>query len=208
MTNSLRDELFSNVQGCLQAYAYSTNIIKGEDPELEGDAEFWLDPKSVVFLSSPKDQDIYCGEIDDLIQNPIGALEWVINDDILSKCISENNLNLAVLVCKEDEDTDETYVAVVDRGTGCAYVRKENLTDNDKLSNDAKTADFNKGHQQEMKPTKTHYRKLSIPGNRLDDETIKESYERLMNLLVEIERQALSKYMGRELRINEGTKVK
>ncbi len=96
MSETLLNELIDTVQQCLTCISHQ---IKGEPNIEKADLNFWLDPKSVIFMTSPETEDIYCAQLDDL-ETKSEFLEIILDQAIISTFLTTQDLIL-VLAAQE-----------------------------------------------------------------------------------------------------------
>ena len=128
MPETLLNELTDTVQQCLDCISHQN---KGEPNIEKVDLDFWLDPKSVIFMTSPETEDIYCAKLDDL-DTKSEFLEIILDKAIISTFLTTEDLIL-VLAAQDSPNLYDLRMAAIDRSTGCALIRTENLFNKDIL---------------------------------------------------------------------------
>ena len=201
MPEPILNELSNTVQQCL---ACISNQNKGEPNIKKADLDFWLDPKSVIFMTSPEIKDIYCAKLDDL-DTKSELLEIILNEAIVSTFLTTEDLIL-VLAAQDSPNLYDVRMAAIDRSTGCALIRNENLFNKEMLErNILKTIEDSRepsnqfwmnrySDNKSWQFRKVAYKRISYPGNNFHKRFISNSYRRLQSFVLDIETHILSKF--------------
>ena len=205
MPEPILNELSNTVQQCL---ACISNQNKGEPNIEKADLDFWLDPKSVIFMTSPEMEHIYCAKLDDL-DTKSELLEIILDEAIVSTFLTTEDLIL-VLAAQDSPNLYDVRMAAIDRSTGCALIRTENLFNKDILERNIHTIrDSTEPSKQfwlhryfdnkSWQFRKVAYKRISYPGNNFHKRFISNSYRRLQSFVLDIETHILSKFNEVEL---------
>ena len=201
MPETLLNELTDTVQQCLACISHQE---KGEPNIEKADLDFWLDPKSVIFMTSPETEDIYCAKLDDL-DTKSEFLEIILDQAIVSTFLTTEDLIL-VLAAQDSPNLYDVRMAAIDRSTGCALIRTENLFNKEMLErNILKTIEDSTepsnqfwlhrySDNKSWRFRKVAYKRISYPGNNFHKRFISNSYRRLQSFVLDIETHILSKF--------------
>ena len=201
MPETLLNELIDTVKQCLACISYQN---KGEPNIEKVDLDFWLDPKSVIFMTSPEKEDIYCAQLDDL-DTKNEFLEIILDQAIIATFLTTQDLIL-VVAAQDSPNFYDIRMAGIDRSTGCALIRTENLFNKDILERNIDqtsqdcTEPSNQSWLHRYSDNKSWqfrqvvYKRISYPGNRFHKRFISNSYRRLQSFLLDIETHILSKF--------------
>ena len=212
MPDLILNELSNTVQKCL---ACISNQNKGEPNIEKADLDFWLDPKSVIFMTSPETEDIYCAKLDDL-DTKSEFLEIILDKDIISTFLTTEDLIL-VLAAQDSPNLYDVRIAAIDRSTGFALIRTENLFNKDMLErNILKTFENSTEPSKQFwlnrysdnkswQFRKVAYKRISYPGNNFHKRFISNSYRRLQSFVLDIETHILSKFNEVEIQEDENS---
>ncbi len=206
MSETLLNELIDTVQQCLACISHQ---IKGEPNIEKADLNFWLDPKSVIFMTSPETEEIYCAQLDDL-ETKSEFLEIILDQAIISTFLTTQDLIL-VLAAQDSPNLYDIRMAAIDRSTGCALIRTENLfnksmlernidktiEDSTETSNQFWLRRYSENKSWQFR--KVAYKRISYPGNHFHKRFISNSYRRLQSFLLDIETHILSKFNEAEI---------
>ncbi|KZR78044.1 hypothetical protein [Prochlorococcus marinus] len=201
MPETLLNELTDTVQQCLACISHQN---KGEPNIEKADLDFWLDPKSVIFMTSPETEDIYCAKLDDL-DTKSEFLEIILDEAIITTFLTTEDLIL-VLAAQDLTNLYDVRLAAIDRSTGCALIRTENLFNKDMLErNILQTVENSTEPSKQFwlhryfdnkswQFRKVAYKRISYPGNNFHKRFISNSYRRLQSFVLDIETHILSKF--------------
>jgi len=210
MADQSLDELIDAVMRCL---ACISNQHTGKPDIEKNNLDFWLDLDSVVFMTSPGMDDIHCAQLDDLTTHS-ELFEIILDQSIISTFLTTEDLILMLSVM-HSQSLYDLRMAAIDRSTGCALVRTQNLFDksileksinktNQALSDSAdqpwlERYSDNKAWEFGVAP----YRRISYPGNIINKRLIDNSYRRLRSFLLAIEMHTLAKFNGLKAEEND-----
>ena len=212
MPEPILNELSNTVQQCL---ACISNQNKGEPNIDKADLDFWLDPKSVIFMTSPETEEIYCAKLDDL-ETKSDLLEIILDKAIISTFLTTEDLIL-VLAAQDSPNLYDVRMAAIDRSTGCALIRTENLFNKDILErNILKTIGDSTepskhfwlhrySDNKSWQFRKVAYKRISYPGNNFHKRFISNSYRRLQSFVLDIETHILAKFNEVEIQEDENS---
>jgi hypothetical protein len=197
---SVYDDLFSAVRSSLEACAYKRDGQLGSDQEMDEEVDFWLDPETVIFETSPLEEDIYAATYDSL-KNGREKLSELVSEELISTYLSTRDFS--VIFAVDDTDDQETIlVAAVDRSTGIAMLKVDNLIDEKALDEASKIATGNVGSTK-LSPFNYNYRLVKERGDALSEVQQANSQRRLTALLSEIDLHVLSRYVGAEVQVRD-----
>lgn len=192
LSQDLDKNLFGRVQELIDVLTCSA-----ADSE---EASFWLDDDTVIFISSPDDDEIYAAEYGDL-NGDLGYFAAFINQEFIQTYLSTGDL--VVLISSNDSDLEgvDARVAVADRSSGMALIHPENLFDKSRLANIAAIAQDNTLTSDNLKSWESNYALVCRKGAEKQTKERDLSRNRLVSMLTDIEVHALSNYLGQQVRI-------
>lgn len=192
LTQDLDKNLFGRVQELI-------DVTTGEKVSAE-ESDFWLDDDTVVFISSPEDDDIFAADYVEL-NGDLGYFAEFIDHDFIKTYLSTGDLVLIISSNDSGLEAVDARVAVADRSSGMALIHPKNLFDKSRLAEIAAVAQDNTISSDNLKSWESNYALVCRKG---DEEQTKErdlSRNRLVSMLGDIEVHALSKYLGKQVRI-------
>ena len=197
---SLYDDLFNAVQSSLEACAYKRSGLTGSDQEMDDEVDFWLDPETVIYETSPLEEDVYAATYDDLKKGR-EKLSELVSEELINTYLSTRDFS--VIFAVDDTDDQETIlVGAVDRSSGIAMLKADNLLDENALEQASQIARSNTG-SSEIRPFDYSYRLIKEQGDHIPEAQQANSQRRLTALLSEIELHVLSRYIGAEVKVRE-----
>ena len=197
---SLYDDLFNAVRSSLEACAYKTSGLTGSDQEMDDEVDFWLDPETVIYETSPLEEDVYAATYDDLKKGR-EKLSELVSEELINTYLSTRDFS--VIFAVDDTDDQETIlVGAVDRSSGIAMLKADNLLDEKALEQASQIARSNTG-SSEIRPFDYSYRLIKEQGDHIPEAQQANSQRRLTALLSEIELHVLSRYIGAEVQVRE-----
>ena len=198
--SSAYDDLFNAVRSSLEACAYKRSGLTGSDLEMDEEVDFWLDPETVIFETSPSEDDVYAATYDDLRKGREKLAELV-SEELINTYLSTRDFY--VIFAVDDADDKETIlVGAVDRYTGIALLKADNLLDETALEQASKIARSNTG-SSEIVPFDYSYRLVKEQGDHIPEAQQANSQRRLTALLSEIDLHVLGRYIGTEVQVRE-----
>lgn len=162
--------------------------------------DFWLDDDTVIFISSPDDDEVYAAEYGDL-KGDIGYLAEFISPEFIRTYLSTGELTVVISSSDSGGKAADARVAVVDRSTGLAMIHPENLFDKDRLERVSNIAKNNTLSSENLKSWKSNYALVCKQGDKTQGKEKDLSRNRLVSMLCDIEVHALSNYVGHQVRI-------
>ena len=197
---SLYDDLFNAVRSSLEACAYKTSGLTGSDQEMDDEVDFWLDPETVIYETSPLEEDVYAATYDDLKKGR-EKLSELVSEELINTYLSTRDFS--VIFAVDDTDDQETIlVGAVDRSSGIAMLKADNLLDEKALEQASQIARSNTG-SSEIRPFDYSYRLIKEQGDHIPEAQQANSQRRLTALLSEIELHVLGRYIGTEVQVRE-----
>ena len=197
---SLYDDLFNAVRSSLEACAYKTSGLTGSDQEMDDEVDFWLDPETVIYETSPLEEDIYAATYDDLKKGR-EKLSELVSEELINTYLSTRDFS--VIFAVDDTDDQETIlVGAVDRSSGIAMLKADNLLDEKALEQASQIARSNTG-SSEIRPFDYSYRLIKEQGDHIPEAQQANSQRRLTALLSEIDLHVLGRYIGKEVQVRE-----
>ncbi len=205
MSDQNLDELIEVVTKCLVCIS---NQHTGKPDAEKNILNFWLDLESVIFLTSPDMEDIYCAQLSDLNTHD-ELFEIILDQSIVSTFLTSQDLVLLISV-KQSQSLYDLRIAGIDRSTGCALVRTQNLFDkaileqNINITKQAISESSDQNWLERYFDDKAWlfgvapYRRISYPGNSIHKRLIGNSYRRLRSFLLSIEMHTLAKFNSLE----------
>ena len=197
---SLYDDLFNAVRSSLEACAYKRSDLTGSDQEMDDEVDFWLDPETVIYETSPLEEDVYAATYDDLKKDR-EKLSELVSEELINTYLSTRDFS--VIFAVDDTDDQETIlVGAVDRSSGIAMLKADNLLDEKALEQASQIARSNTG-SSEIRPFDYSYRLIKEQGDHIPEAQQANSQRRLTALLSEIELHVLGRYIGTEVQVRE-----
>lgn len=201
MQAALYDDLFCAVQSSLTACAYQRAGKAGSDEEMDDEVDFWLDPETVVFETSPLEEEVYAATYES-IKDGSENLAKLISPELIRTYLSTRDFSVIFSVDDDNEDDLMIMVAAVDRSTGVALIKSGNLVDTvslEKAGNIAKANSASEG----MSPYEYCYQFVRQKDSTVSEVQQANSQRRLTALLTEIDTHVLSTYLGKEVQVRE-----
>lgn len=194
--SSVYDDLFGAVSAVLAAYSYKLNGHTGEDEDMDGEVDFWLDPEAVIFETSPNYNEVSCGEYKDLFHKDSFASEFL-SQDIARTYLSSREI---AVILGRDEDT--LMLALVDRSNGTALIKPSHIFDEKALEAAKQVAQAN-ASTEVPSPMNVGYRFVVPQDSKLTTAQRDNAKRRLINMMSEIDIYVLSQYAGHEIKVRE-----
>ena len=198
--SSVYDDLFNAVRSSLEACAYKRSGLTGSDLEMDEEVDFWLDPETVIFETSPSEDDVYAATYDDLKKGREKLAELV-SEELINTYLSTRDFSV-IFAVDDDDDKETILVGAVDRSTGIALLKADNLLDETALEQASKIARSNTG-TSEIVPCDYSYRLVKEQGDHIPEAQQANSQRRLTALLSEIDLHVLGRYIGTEVQVRE-----
>ena len=198
--SSVYDDLFNAVRSSLEACAYKRSGLTGSDLEMDEEVDFWLDPETVIFETSPSEDDVYAATYDDLRKGREKLAELV-SEELINTYLSTRDFSV-IFAVEDDDDKETILVGAVDRSTGIALLKADNLLDETALEQASKIAKSNTG-SSEIVPCDYNYRLVKEQGDHIPEAQQANSQRRLTALLSEIDLHVLGRYIGTEVQVRE-----
>ena len=197
MSTAYKD-LFASITSALEAVWHKLDDKKGSDLEMDLEVDFWCDPQTVLFETSAGDDEIYAATLDD-IDDTDEQLSSLITKDIVDTYLRSQDF---AVIFGIDEDDENILVAAVDRSTGVALVKPDNILDSTTLEQTRAIAESNKDSNEPV-PIVLKYQ-LVLPRDREVEKRKKDNAtRRLTALLTDIEVAALESSLGCSIEIRE-----
>lgn len=190
LTLDLNEHLLSTIQEFIHVATEAES-----DPD---EVEFWMDSNTVIYLTSPDEDELHAATYDDLSEE-LDFFDEFITRDFISTYLTTGELLL--IICAEDQDSRNAQVAVADRSTGIALVHPGNLFDSERLSRISDVASENSIDAKDLKPWISSYRLVTRQDKTEDSKSKSLSKNRLVSMLNEIEINAVSRYTGKNFRL-------
>ena len=198
--SSVYDDLFNAVRSSLEACAYKRSGLTGSDQEMDEEVDFWLDPETVIFETSPSEDDVYAATYDDLKKGREKLAELV-SEELINTYLSTRDFSV-IFAVDDDDDKEIILVGAVDRSTGIALLKADNLLDETALEQASKIARSNT-RSSEIVPFDYNYRLVKEQGDHIPEAQQANSQRRLTALLSEIDLHVLGRYIGTEVQVRE-----
>ena len=198
--SSVYDDLFNAVRSSLEACAYKRSGLTGSDQEMDEEVDFWLDPETVIFETSPSEDDVYAATYDDLKKGREKLAELV-SEELINTYLSTRDFSV-IFAVDDDDDKEIILVGAVDRSTGIALLKADNLLDETALEHASKIAKSNT-RSSEIVPFDYNYRLVKEQGDHIPEAQQANSQRRLTALLSEIDLHVLGRYIGTEVQVRE-----
>ena len=198
--SSVYDDLFNAVRSSLEACAYKRSGLTGSDLEMDEEVDFWLDPETVIFETSPSEDDVYAATYDDLKKGREKLAELV-SEELINTYLSTRDFSV-IFAVDDDDDKETILVGAVDRSTGIALLKADNLLDETALEQASKIAKSNT-RSSEIVPFDYNYRLVKEQGDHIPEAQQANSQRRLTALLSEIDLHVLGRYIGTEVQVRE-----
>ena len=198
--SAIYDDLFYAVRSSLEACAYKRSGKAGTDEEMDEEVEFWLDPETVIFETSPLEEDIYAATYESL-KNGREKLSELVSEELINTYLSTRDFSV-IFAVDDTEDQETILVGAVDRSTGVAMLKAENLIDEKSLEQASRIAKSNTGSNS-MSPFNYNYRVVKQRDSSLPEVQQANSQRRLIALLSEIDLHVLGRYIGAEVQVRD-----
>jgi len=198
---STYENLFDSVRSAIEAYVYSNSDAKGSDPEMDDEVSFWLDPQKVLFETAPDEDDIFAATLEDL-KGDTSLVGELISRDIVQTYLSTEDFAVLIGVSEEDDDQDATLVAAIDRTTGIALLKPDNIFDDKALEKAAKAARSNTDSEK-LVPVDYRYQFIMPTIHKLTKTQENNSRRRLTSLLTDIDSFVLQQHVGHEIQFRD-----
>ena len=191
MINGMNSEQFSeSIIDLIREFC--SQIITGTKGTDQYD--FYMNEENVLYVTSPDSDDIQCATYEDLTTKDLDWISKFLNEDIIRTYLGTGDIAVSV---SSIPDTDNVYVSLTDRSTGCSLLGIENLLDRKNLDTCAEIVENNT--DDNVTPYEISYKQLKPEELNISESLVSNSYRRLHSMFQDIYEHVLSRYTGHEI---------
>lgn len=165
------------------------NGTKGTD-----EYEFYMNGENVLYVTSPDSDDIQCATYVDLTTKDLDWISKFLNEDIIRTYLGTGDIAVSV---SSIPDTDNVYVSLTDRSTGCSLLGVNNLLDQKILDTYAEIV--NNNTDDNVTPYEIDYKEVKPESLNISESLVSNSYRRLHSMFQDIYAHVLSHYTGHDI---------